>query len=296
MDTINMDYLKIVLSYKECAEITQHFDFPYAAIKGEALSLMAYGEVGKRNSSDIDLLIPPKYIGVAKKILNANGFYYIVKNSYDKVLAISMSHQSPTYVKKTKISYIYIDLNHNSCGGEYTGKQIDMSDFLSNTIDIEIYGCKIKTLPPIKMLIQLILHHYKDMNSISLLATRKSIKQSMFDDVYYLIKNNLKDISLDRFYHYSKAHGIVPYIYYVLYHVGILFQDEQLNEYISAFRTTDGERLLKCYGLNDGERREWKCDFITRLRAENFYDLIKDDLTEKNIEKIKMNRRVFLGG
>ena len=32
-------------------------------------------------------------------------------------------------------------------------------------------------------MIQLILHHYKDMNSIFLLATRKSIKYDMFKDI-----------------------------------------------------------------------------------------------------------------
>lgn len=264
-------------------------------IKGEALSLMAYGEVGKRNSRDIDLLIPPKYIGAAKDILNANGFYYILKNNYDKVLAISMSHQSPTYVKKTKISYIYLDLNHNIFWGEYTGKRIDIDNFLGDTIDIEIYGCKIKTLPPIKMLVQLILHHYKDMNSIFLLTMRKNIERSMFDDVYYLLKNNLEDITLEKLYELSAAYEIVPYVYYILYHVGLLVQDRNLNEYISVFRTAEGERLLNCYGLNDAERREWKCNVTTRLEVGNLYDLIKDDLTAKDREKIKMNRRVFLG-
>lgn len=73
------------------------------------------------------------------------------------------------------------------------------------------------------------------------------------------------------------------------------FQDETLREYISAFKTDEGERLLNCYGLNDNERREWKCSVTMRLETENLYDLIKDDLTAKDIEKINMNRRVFLG-
>lgn len=295
MDTINIEYLKKVLSYKECLEVVKHFNFPYAVIKGEALSLMAYGELGKRNSRDIDLLISPKYIGIAKVILNDNGFYYIIKNKYDKVLTISMSHQSPTYIKKTKISYIYLDLNHSIFWGEYAGKCIDIDTFLEDTIDMEIYGCNMKTLPPIKMLIQLILHHYKDMNSIFLLATRKSIKRSMFDDVYFLLKNNLEDIPLDKLYTLSKFYEIIPFVYYILYHAGLFIQDETLREYISAFKTDEGERLLNCYGLNDNERREWKCNVAMRLETENLYDLIKDDLTAKDIEKIKMNRRVFLG-
>lgn len=295
MDTINIEHLKKILSYKECFEVVKRFNFPYAIIKGEALSLMAYGELGKRNSQDIDLLISPKYIGIAKVILNDNGFYYIIKNKYDKVLTLSMSHQSPTYIKKTKISYIYLDFNHSIFWGEYAGKCVDIDTFLEDIIDMEIYGCNMKTLPPIKMLIQLILHHYKDMNSIFLLATRKSIKRSMFDDVYFLLKNNLEDIPLDKLYTLSKFYGIIPFVYYVLYHVGLFFQDETLREYISAFKTDEGERLLNCYGLNDNERREWTCNVTMRLETENLYDLIKDDLTAKDIEKIKMNRRVFLG-
>jgi len=295
LDTINIEHLKKILSYKECFEVVKRFNFPYAIIKGEALSLMAYGELGKRNSQDIDLLISPKYIGIAKVILNDNGFYYIIKNKYDKVLTLSMSHQSPTYIKKTKISYIYLDLNHSIFWGEYAGKCVDIDTFLEDIIDMEIYGCNMKTLPPIKMLIQLILHHYKDMNSIFLLATRKSIKRSMFDDVYFLLKNNLEDIPLDKLYTLSKFYGIIPFVYYVLYHVGLFFQDETLREYISAFKTDEGERLLNFYGLNDNERREWKCNVTMRLETENLYDLIKDDLTAKDIEKIKMNRRVFLG-
>ena len=295
MDKINIEHLKKILSYKECFEVVKRFNFPYAIIKGEALSLMAYGELGKRNSQDIDLLISPKYIGIAKVILNDNGFYYIIKNKYDKVLTLSMSHQSPTYIKKTKISYIYLDLNHSIFWGEYAGKCVDIDTFLEDIIDTEIYGCNMKTLPPIKMLIQLILHHYKDMNSIFLLATRKSIKRSMFDDVYFLLKNNLEDIPLDKLYTLSKFYEIIPFVYYVLYHVGLFFQDETLREYISAFKTDEGKRLLNCYGLNDNERREWKCSVTMRLETENLYDLIKDDLTAKDIEKINMNRRVFLG-
>lgn len=229
MDTINIEHLKKILSYKECFEVVKRFNFPYAIIKGEALSLMAYGELGKRNSQDIDLLISPKYIGIAKVILNDNGFYYIIKNKYDKVLTLSMSHQSPTYIKKTKISYIYLDFNHSIFWGEYAGKCVDIDTFLEDIIDMEIYGCNMKTLPPIKMLIQLILHHYKDMNSIFLLATRKSIKRSMFDDVYFLLKNNLEDIPLDKLYTLSKFYGIIPFVYYVLYHVGLFFKMKLLE-------------------------------------------------------------------
>ena len=133
------------------------------------------------------------------------------------------------------------------------------------------------------------------MNSIFLLATRKSIKYDMFKDVYYLLKNNLDMITLDKLYAMSSRYEIIPYVFYILYHTGQVFDDEILRQYIEAFKTPEGEALLDCYGLCAKEQKKWKCDFKTRLEAENLYDLIKDDLTEKDKEKIAINKRVFLG-
>ena len=164
-----------------------------------------------------------------------------------------------------------------------------------HSIEMEIYGVKVKTLPPLKAMIQLILHHYKDMNSLFLLATRKSIKYDMFKDVYYLLKNNLDAIPLDKLYAMSAEYEIIPYVFYVLYYTGQVFDDDVLKQYIEAFRTPEGESLLNCYGLCEKERREWKCDFKTRLDSDNLYDLIKEDLTERDKEKIAINKRVFLG-
>ena len=47
------------------------------------------------------------------------------------------------------------------------------------------------------------------------------------------------------------------------------------------------------YGLAEKERKPWKVDFQTRLETDNLYELIKDDLTEEDIEKLERNRRIF---
>ena len=144
-------------------------------------------------------------------------------------------------------------------------------------------------------MIQLLLHHYKDMNSIFLLATRKSINYDMHKDVYYLIKNNIDSISVDYLYELSKKYDIIPYVFYVLYYTGQIFSDPILQKYIDAFRTPEGETLLAYYGLCSKERKRWKYDFKTRLEKDNMYDLIKDDLNSKDKEKIAFNKRVFMG-
>lgn len=268
----------------------------YANIKGEALSIQAYGKAGQRLSSDIDILLPRTELYDFEKKLKLYDFSSTLQSRTDKIIMLSSSHQIAPWEKRIMPwGKIFIDLNFDIFWGEYTGKRIDIDVFLSDTIEINIYGCKIKTLPPLKAMIQLILHHYKDMNSIFLLATRKSIKYDMFKDLYYLLKNNLDEITLDKLYAISSEYEIIPYVFYLLYYTGLLFKDEILDKYIAAFKTSEGEALLNCYGLNESERREWKCDFQTRLECNNLYDLIKNDLTEKDLRKIEINKKVFLG-
>ena len=102
-----------------------------------------------------------------------------------------------------------VDLNFDILWGEYNGKRIDIEGFISDAIEVEIYGIKVKTLPPLKALIQLILHHYKEMNSIYHLAGHNSITYSMFRDVYYLWKNNASVISLEKLYVLSEKYQII---------------------------------------------------------------------------------------
>ncbi|MDR3046756.1 MAG: nucleotidyltransferase family protein [Bacteroidales bacterium] len=294
-----MENIKVNISryrYIECCELINSIsEHNYAVIKGEPLSCLAYNSFNKRIASDIDILIDRNNLRFVCDKLQDLGYIQKISQRIDRILSLSNSHQTIPFKKKFKLFYNEIDINFDIFWGEYSGKRVGMDEFLSDTIEMDIYGVKVKTLPPLKAMIQLILHHYKDMNSLFLLATRKSIKYDMFKDIYYLLKNNLESISLDKLYSMSTKYEIMPYVYYVLHHTGLLFDDDNLSEYISAFKTPEGEKLLNCYGLNDSERREWRYDFKTRLETADLYDLIKDDLTPKDTEKIAVNKKVFLG-
>ena len=289
---------KIMISnqYQYVIPILNMLKNSYAIIKGEALSLQAYGKTGARLSSDIDILITRGSLSEIEILLCENGFLSNTDTRSDKILMLSNSHQVSPWIKNyPPLGTINIDINFDVFWGEYEGKRIDIDEFISDTIDVEIYGVKARSLPPIKSLIQLVLHHYKDMNSIYLISTRNSIKNSMFKDVYYLLKNNLDTIQLEKLYTISEEYEIIPYVFYILYYTGQVFDDKTLKQYIEAFRTSEGESLLNCYGLCAKERKEWKCDFKTRLETNNLYELIKNDLTEIDHEKIAINKRIFLG-
>lgn len=271
-------------------------DADYVVVKGEPLSFLAYKKFGERYGSDIDILLPKETLDHVECLLEMNMFVKNKISRTDRILMLSSSHQVQPWSKEiAMIGGVTIDLNFDIFWGEYEGKRVNMEEFLSDTIEIGIYGVKVKTLSPLKAMIQLVLHHYKDMNSLFLLATRKSIRYDMFKDVYYLLKNNLDAIPLDKLYAMSAEYEIIPYVFYVLYYTGQVFDDDVLKQYIEAFRTPEGEMLLNCYGLCSKERREWRYDFFTRLETDNLFSLIKDDLSEKDKDKININKRIFLG-
>lgn len=295
MNNINIDYLTSCVIYNDLAKLLSIVPFQYSLIKGKALSLQAYNNTSSRKSGDVDILITKKDVCTFENILRSHGYVCTDEKRANRVFCLNSSHQILPYVKNQSGVKIEVDVNFDIFWGEYSGTRIDISRFLSDVQEIDLYGHKIKTLTPLKSLIQLILHHYKDMNSIFLLATRKSIKYDMFKDVFFLIKNNLDTITLDNLYALSLEYEIIPYVFYVLYYTGQLFNDEIIWEYTEAFRTPVGESLLGLYGLNSNEQKEWKCDFKTRLESNNLYDLIKDDLSADDREKIDINCNIFLG-
>ena len=83
----------------------------------------------------------------------------------NRILCMAYSHQIPSYHKYIMGFHLNVDVNYDIFWGEYEGQRCSIEDFLSDTVDMEIYGVTVKTLPVKKAFVQLILHHYKEMNS-----------------------------------------------------------------------------------------------------------------------------------
>lgn len=148
--------------YVHLKKIISEVAVPYVIIKGEPLSLLCYNKNGARNSQDIDILIERQHLAYLERILIENGFVMHTKSNKaekrgNRILCISQSHQIPPYIKETQNQQIEIDLNFDIFWGEYPGKRIDIGKFLSDAVEMEIHGCKIKALPPLKAIVQLAL-------------------------------------------------------------------------------------------------------------------------------------------
>lgn len=293
-EAVSMEQSISALRFREIKPVIESFDFPYAVLKGEPLSVMAYGKLGQRKSGDIDILLAKENISKATAILERYNFKPTNTCREREIFMHSFSHQITPYGKKTGLLYTEIDINHDIFWGEYKGRKIAIDDFLSDVIEISVYNYKVLSLTPIKAFIQLALHQYRDMNSIYLLALRKKIKISPFLDIYFLLKNNVHTIPVDELYEICERFCIIPYVYYVLYHVNTIFPDLMLKSYVQAFETDVGLELLGCYGLSSEERKNWRYDLQTRLNSNDIFQLICDDLTDRDMAKIEYNKKMLL--
>lgn len=280
--------------YAEIKNALEMFHFPYAVIKGEPLSYLAYGTFGKRYSSDIDILVSRENRQKTRLILEQHGFINKNHSRQTEIMANIYSHQMLPFCKKSKYEDIYVDINFDVFWGEFTGKRIDIDSFLQDTEDMCIYGCNIKVLPALKTIIQLILHHYKELNSIFHLMTHNCIRKEMFDDIYYMIMNNKEMISAENLYNSCFSYGMVEYAYYMLYYTELIHPDKGLDKYTKLFFTEKGSELLNYYGLSEDERKEWDIDFFTRLNNHDITEHIKNRLDKSDKDKLERNIEAFL--
>lgn len=289
--------VKILLSHQMIAEIAKFLNptcnIPYALVKGEALSIQAYNKPGLRQLGDIDILISRRNVKELEHLLIENGFLCLSSGRENRIFSITESHQLSPYYKKIPLQKMFVDINFDIYWGEYTGKRIDIDLFLSDIIDMNIYGYCLKVLPPLKGFIYLLLHHYKDMNSIFHLVRHNTIRRDMFKDVFFYLKNNLNFITLDNFIAICKEMKIEPYAYYILYYTYCIYNEPWLFKFIESVKCSQGLDLLDSYGLCDQERKTWKINFWERLDNKNLYELIKNDLTCEDISKIEKNKKIF---
>ena len=78
--------------FRSCRELfVEMKNMPYALVKGEALSYLAYGKAGERQYADIDILIPQNKIGEMEEILSRNGFQITDGNRQNRIYVVKFS-------------------------------------------------------------------------------------------------------------------------------------------------------------------------------------------------------------
>jgi len=282
----------------EFFEILNKRNFAYCVIKGAPLSYLAYGDFEYRLSCDIDLLTDRKNLSFIEKVLLQCSFQPaksetdFEKNRRNRMLMLTKSHQIFPFVKKVKGIYVRIDLNFDILWGE-SDENIDVSAFIEDRLMMNIYGHNIYTLSSCKMLICLCLHNYKDINSLYLLQKENPINSERFADIYNLILHTGDDFVADELKKICERFCIKQYIYYMLYYTYKIYNDKKLLKLVIALEDEQGKEILDYYGLHKSERKRWRIPFEERLNHKKIGELLLDDYTEENIEKLKINQELF---
>lgn len=288
--------------YKNCTVLFDKLkDIPYAHIKGAALSDRIYGNYAYRLFGDIDLLVPPEYSDKVKSVLIENGFVQgkLVNNKIvpfsrrELIYQRSFSHQLAPFIKETgsKICpFVNIDVNLDIVWGE--GKfSINMSEFVSHIESFGLQDITLYRLNPIFEFISLCMHHYKDMNSIYLIADR-GLRLSEYCDIYFYLANvspNAYELA-----NTAEKYGISEYVYYCVYYANEIFKDERLEVYLEKLSSNLAKKLIDCYGLSDSERKVWETPFFERLLDDSFIKRFYDSLNEDDHRKVIVNRKFML--
>ena len=270
----------------------------YAVVKGEVLSQQIYGVPNRRRSSDIDILIDKKNVKFLEEQLHNLGFEQMLPEDNsemrrNRVLCMAYSHQIPSFHKDKFGFHLNVDVNYDIFWGEYEGKRCSIDEFLSDTVDMEIYGVTVKTLPIEKAFVQLILHHYKEMNSLYHLSQHNTIRTDMFRDIYDMLINCKAMLSNDRVKQLCEVYLIGNYIYYMLYYTCQIFFDDILLEFINNLKLYQDDHLLTSYGLCVKERKSWSLSFNERLDNVNIVCLINSKISETDQIKIEIEKRIF---
>ena len=304
MIQVVMNSVVVSQRYKVCKKVFEDLnDIPYAHIKGAALSERIYGNPAYRMSGDIDLLVTPEYSDKVKSVLLENGFVQ-GRLSGDKIVPYSrreliyqksFSHQLAQFIKATGSNicpFICVDVNLDIVWGE-GDFSVDMSDFAGNMLHTEdclINSIALRRLKPVYEFISLCMHHYKDMNSIYLIADR-GLNLSEYCDIYFYLVNVAPDA--DELAKTASKYGVSEYIYYCAYYANEIFRDERIRRYLEKSESETAKKLIDCYGLNESERKVWDVPFYERLLDNGFQERFFDSLSAEDKKKVQINREMM---
>lgn len=270
----------------------------YAIVKGEVLSQQIYGVPDKRRSSDIDIIIEKNNVKLIEGYLRDLGFNQKgsdekIESRRNRILCMSYSHQIPSYYKEKYGFYLNVDVNYDIFWGEYEGQRLPMDEFLDDTVSMKVYDVTVKTLPIKKAFIQLILHHYKEMNSLFHLSQHNTIETDMFSDVIGLLLNNNSVLTCECVSELCERYSIGAYVYYMLYYTNLVFHDRRLVEYIERIEMYRKESIMDSFGLSEDERKKWLIPFDKRLDNRELPIHVQSQLLDSDRDKIILNKDIF---
>lgn len=289
------DQIISAIRYREIIRLLNtSFPYEYALIKGEALSILAYGCEGKRHLGDVDLLVTKDTVSELIRVLEEHGYTPVDNEREGQVSALLYSHQSTPYVKYGPWGRLEIDINFEIVWGEWKYEKPKVKEMLSRRQPIRIYGESTYSLEPTDTLIYGCLNLYREINSTYHLWSHNPIKTERFMELDNLFRLHKSVISIERVREWGIKNHLWPMILSILQKVGTVSEDKELIHIIENLGLNNENETDDLFGL--GERKySWPISFEERLDNERIPEIIEPilDISEKN--KIMYQRTVYGG-
>lgn len=275
-----------------------NMELEYVNIKGFVNAFLAYDDIGKRPSGDIDILIERCSAKRITEILCDMGFVRGSFNDENKLIEYSResiifysanTHQIAPFIKETgdlDIPFLCIDVNTKLDWGENKRFNIPVHEFLADREKMLFQGVEFYRLSYEKIYIQTILHCYKEINSVFLLQKNGGYRVKEFVDIYGLYLRLGRVLDFQFIKHLINRYDIECYILYVLKIVSVIFSEPDIYNLVASGNEKVNTGI---YGLE--ESHEWKLEIEERFYSEQASKAIKQNLTEKDLRSIDMNNR-----
>ncbi|MCI8472296.1 MAG: nucleotidyltransferase family protein [Clostridiales bacterium] len=235
---LNGNYLNRSVLYKKqlkyLASVLSIANFDYSLLKGAFLSTNLY-ESGQRVSNDFDILISSENISKLQKLLTDSGFIQGRINSSNEIIPATRKEilesrlnygQTVPFVKNVENSPLVIDINF-SLDFKASANNI-VEEFLNDTIDAAFEDIFFKTLSPVKFLLHLACHLYKEATTYDWVVGRRDLMLYKFCDIYMFIYKYGTTEYFSSLTEQIKKYGLEKECYYTFENASIIYP--ALNE------------------------------------------------------------------
>src|SRR5690606_23514824 len=274
---------QLVYTYEVCNKLEQS-NIEYVLLKGIINSHGLYNDFGLRDFNDNDILIHPKDIDAATRLILNLGYIqgeskHLTKikklTRKEKIIRSLASHEVIPFIKtlstENKVSSQHIVDLHFSVN-LMSGKRTDeiIAKWLKSKIAIKINEKKLYTLNWEDMFLFLCEHFYKEAISVRDLKMYKDLLLYKICDIYFLIE--YKKIRWNEIINKAKALELEKQVYFTLMYLKDVFNATHLEAIIQDVSPENTTFLHQVYHYNsDKVAFEYKDELLVK----RFFDINK---------------------
>lgn len=238
-------------------------------LKGAVLLKNLYSDLGSRSLNDLDYMIDIDDIGKAREVMRNIGYSQgdydvdskkITPFSREKKMVWQMNLNTvPIFLKN--VDSVFCDL-----------VQVDFSyslDLKKDAIPVKeiIQESKADGMSKAHFFVHLCSHLYKEAGGAIWIYSNADLSLIKFCDVREYLLKFMSEENFIEAYNFAKKYNVVDAIFYCLYYIKLIYNDEFVDKYLTRIECKNNE-ILNRFGEDDlGKVIQWKSSFFERMFA-----------------------------